>query len=138
MSLKEKTSDLKRRMQEALQGGGNKAIEKQKGSGKMTARERILSLLDSSSFHEYDLFVEHAAKDFDMDKKHLPGDGVITGTGSISGHPVCIYAQDFTVAGGSLGFMHAKKITKIMDHAMRLKVPIIGITTRAERVSRKG
>jgi acetyl-CoA carboxylase carboxyltransferase component len=127
MSLKEKTSDLKRRMQEALQGGGNKAIEKQKGSGKMTARERILSLLDSSSFHEYDLFVEHAAKDFDMDKKHLPGDGVITGTGSISGHPVCIYAQDFTVAGGSLGFMHAKKITKIMDHAMRLKVPIIGI-----------
>lgn len=127
MSLKEKTSDLKRRMQSALQGGGNKAIEKQKGSGKMTARERILALLDSSSFHEYDLFVEHAAKDFDMDKKHLPGDGVITGTGSISGHPVCIYAQDFTVAGGSLGFMHAKKITKIMDHAMRLKVPIIGI-----------
>lgn len=127
MSLKEKTSDLKTRMQNALQGGGNKAIEKQKGSGKMTARERILALLDSSSFHEYDLFVEHAAKDFDMDKKHLPGDGVITGTGSISGHPVCIYAQDFTVAGGSLGFMHAKKITKIMDHAMRLKVPIIGI-----------
>lgn len=127
MSLKEKTSDLKRRMQSALQGGGNKAIEKQKGSGKMTARERILALLDSSSFHEYDLFVEHAAKDFDMDKKYLAGDGVITGTGSISGHPVCIYAQDFTVAGGSLGFMHAKKITKIMDHAMRLKVPIIGI-----------
>ena len=127
MSLKEKTSDLKRRMQSALQGGGNKAIEKQKGSGKMTARERILALLDQNSFHEYDLFVEHAAKDFDMDKKYLPGDGVITGTGSISGHPVCIYAQDFTVAGGSLGFMHAKKITKIMDHAMRLKIPIIGI-----------
>jgi len=127
MSLKEKTNDLKRRMQSALQGGGNKAIEKQKGSGKMTARERILALLDQNSFHEYDLFVEHAAKDFDMDKKYLPGDGVITGTGSISGHPVCIYAQDFTVAGGSLGFMHAKKITKIMDHAMRLKIPIIGI-----------
>jgi len=127
MSLKEKTNDLKRRMQSALQGGGNKAIEKQKGSGKMTARERILALLDQNSFHEYDLFVEHAGKDFDMDKKYLPGDGVITGTGSISGHPVCIYAQDFTVAGGSLGFMHAKKITKIMDHAMRLKIPIIGI-----------
>ncbi|MCF8231781.1 MAG: acyl-CoA carboxylase subunit beta [Bacteroidales bacterium] len=127
MSLKDKTNDLKRRMQSALQGGGNKAIEKQKGSGKMTARERILALLDQNSFHEYDLFVEHAAKDFDMDKKYLPGDGVITGTGSISGHPVCIYAQDFTVAGGSLGFMHAKKITKIMDHAMRLRIPIIGI-----------
>ncbi|MCK5763405.1 MAG: methylmalonyl-CoA carboxyltransferase, partial [Clostridiales bacterium] len=66
-------------------------------------------------------------KDFDMDKKVLPGDGVITGTGSIYGHPVCIYAQDFTVAGGSLGYMHARKITKIMDHAMKLKVPIIGI-----------
>jgi acetyl-CoA carboxylase carboxyltransferase component len=127
MSLMEKTTDLKKRMQSALQGGGDKAIEKQKGSGKLTARERILALLDPNSFHEYDLFVEHAAKDFDMDKKYLPGDGVVTGTGSISGHPVCIYAQDFTVAGGSLGFMHAKKITKIMDHAMRLKIPIIGI-----------
>ncbi|MBI9035087.1 MAG: acyl-CoA carboxylase subunit beta [Bacteroidales bacterium] len=127
MSLKEKTTDLKRRMQDALKGGGTKAIEKQKTSGKLTARERILALLDPKSFHEYDLFVEHAAKDFDMDKKYLPGDGVITGTGTISGYPIAIYAQDFTVAGGSLGWMHAKKITKIMDHAMKLKVPIIGI-----------
>jgi acetyl-CoA carboxylase carboxyltransferase component len=93
----------------------------------MTARERIITLLDPNSFHEYDLFVEHAARDFDMDKKHLPGDGVITGTGTISGFPVCIYAQDFTVAGGSLGIMHARKISKIMDHAMNLKIPIIGI-----------
>ncbi len=126
-SIKEKTIELQKRMRDALKGGGNKAIEKQKGSGKLTARERIVALLDKSSFHEYDLFVSHAAKDFGMDKKELPGDGVITGTGTINGHPVCIYAQDFTVAGGSLGFMHAKKITKIMDHAMRLKVPIIGI-----------
>ncbi len=127
MSIKSKTSDLKRRMRDALMGGGTKAIEKQKATGKLTARERIVTLLDPKSFHEYDLFVEHAAKDFDMDKKHLPGDGVITGTGTIIGHPVCIYAQDFTVAGGSLGYMHAKKITKIMDHAMRLKIPLIGI-----------
>ncbi|MDZ7743839.1 MAG: acyl-CoA carboxylase subunit beta [Bacteroidota bacterium] len=127
MSIRLKSADLKKRMRDALQGGGSKAIEKQKAIGKLTARERIIALLDPNTFHEYDLFVEHAAKDFDMDKKYLPGDGVITGTGLISGHPVCIYAQDFTVAGGSLGWMHAKKITKIMDHAMRLKIPIIGI-----------
>ena len=93
----------------------------------MTARERIVTLLDPDSFHEYDLFVKHAGQDFDMDKKYLPGDGVITGTGTLSGWPVCIYAQDFTVAGGSLGYMHAKKICKIMDHAMKMKVPLIGI-----------
>ena len=114
-------------MRDALRGGGDEAIQKQKATGKLTARERILALLDPKSFHEYDLFVEHAGKDFDMDKKYLPGDGVITGTGVLSGHPVCIFAQDFTVAGGSLGYMHAKKITKIMDHAMKLKVPLIGI-----------
>lgn len=114
-------------MRDALRGGGDEAIQKQKATGKLTARERILALLDPKSFHEYDLFVEHAGKDFDMDKKYLPGDGVITGTGVLSGHPVCIFAQDFTVAGGSLGYMHAKKITKIMDHAMKLKLPLIGI-----------
>ena len=127
MSLKQKTLDLKKRMHEALQGGGAQAIEKQNAMGKLTARERIVTLLDPNSFHEYDLFVEHSAKDFDMDKKILPGDGVITGTGTIYGYPVCVFAQDFTVAGGSLGFMHARKITKIMDHAMKLKIPLIGI-----------
>lgn len=127
MSLRQKTYDLKKRMQNAMLGGGSKAVEKQKAGGKMTARERIISILDPDSFHEYDIFVEHAGKDFDMDKKYLPGDGVVTGTGTIMGYPVCIYAQDFTVAGGSLGYMHAKKICKIMDHAMKLKVPIIGI-----------
>ena len=127
MGLKQKSADLKKRMREAVKGGGTKAIEKQKATGKMTARERIMSILDNKSFHEYDLFVKHAGKDFNMDKKYLPGDGVITGTGTISGHPVCIYAQDFTVAGGSLGWAHAKKITKIMDHAMKMKIPLIGI-----------
>lgn len=127
MSINRKTRELKDRMQNALQGGGSKAVEKQKATGKLTARERILQLLDEGSFHEYDLFIQHSGKDFDMDKKYLPGDGVVTGTGTVSGYPVCIYAQDFTVAGGSLGYMHAKKICKIMDHAMRLQIPIIGI-----------
>lgn len=127
MQHKQNTWDLKKRMQAALQGGGKNAVEKQKQSGKLTARERIVAILDPRSFHEYDLFVEQAGKDFDMDKKFLPGDGVVTGTGTIGGYPVCIYAQDFTVAGGSLGYAHAKKITKIMDHAMSLGVPIIGI-----------
>ena len=108
-------------------GGGEAAIEKQEAMGKLTARNRILALLDENSFQEYDLFVEHEARGFGMEKKVLPGDGVITGTGTIFGAPVCIYAQDFTVAGGSLGLMHARKITKIMDHALKMKVPIIGI-----------
>ncbi|MCL1944177.1 MAG: acyl-CoA carboxylase subunit beta [Candidatus Azobacteroides sp.] len=108
-------------------GGGEEAIEKQVAMGKLTARQRIVQLLDKDSFHEYDLFVEHGVRDFGMDKKVLYGDGVITGTGTIFGAPVCIYAQDFTVAGGSLGLMHARKITKIMDHALKMKMPIIGI-----------
>ena len=108
-------------------GGGEKAVEKQKALGKRTARERIMALLDADSFDEYDLFVEHDARDFDMDKKILASDGVITGTGTIYGAPVAIYAQDFTVAGGSLGLMHSRKITKIMDHALKMRIPLIGI-----------
>ena len=108
-------------------GGGEAAIEKQVAMGKLTARERILALLDKNSFHEYDMFVKHDGRDFGMEKKILPGDGVVTGTGTIFGAPVCIDAQDFTVAGGSLGLQHARKITKIMDHALKMKCPIIGI-----------
>jgi acetyl-CoA carboxylase carboxyltransferase component len=119
--------DYFRRREQASLGGGEQAIKKQLALGKLTARSRIMALLDDDSFHEYDLFVEHRARDFGMDKKQLPGDGVVTGTGTISGHPVCIFAQDFTVAGGSLGLAHARKITKIMDHAMKLGVPLIGI-----------
>src|SRR5512133_1163020 len=103
------------------------AARKQAAQGKLLARERITAILDSGSFHEYDLFVEHKCSDFGMAGKQLPGDGVITGTGTIMGHPVAIYAQDFTVAGGSLGLAHARKITKIMDHAIKLGIPLIGI-----------
>jgi acetyl-CoA carboxylase carboxyltransferase component len=127
LSPSNKHIDFHKRTDQVLRGGGNKAIERQMALGKLTARDRIHALLDAGSFHEYDLFVEHRCRDFDMDKKELPGDGVITGTGTIIGHPVCIYAQDFTVAGGSLGLMHARKITKIMDHAIKLGMPIIGI-----------
>jgi len=127
MSLKSNVIDLRKRKKKAQKGGGDKAIEQQLKMGKLTARERILALLDKDTFYEYDLFVEHAAKDFGMESKVLYGDGVIIGTGTIYNKPVCIFAQDFTVAGGSLGLMHARKITKIMDHALKMCVPLIGI-----------
>jgi len=127
MPLNKKILELKKKKEEMLQGGGEQAIAKQVAMGKMTARERILTLLDEDSFHEYDLFVEHDARDFGMDGKVLAGDGVIIGTGNIYGSPVAIFAQDFTVAGGSLGLMHARKITKIMDYALTMRIPLIGI-----------
>src|SRR6056297_1081791 len=127
MGENDKTKDLIQRRLDAQKGGGDKAIEKQVAMGKLTARERITNLLDNDSFQEYDLFVEHDAREFGMDKKILAGDGVVIGTGTIYGNPVCIYAQDFTVAGGSLGMMHAREITKIMDHALKMRVPLIGI-----------
>ena len=127
MSFKRNILELRKRKKEAQQGGGEVAIGKQVAMGKKTARERIKAILDENSFHEYDLFVEHTGRDFDMDKKVLHGDGVIIGTGTMYGQPVAIFAQDFTVAGGSLGLMHARKITKIMDHALKMRVPLIGI-----------
>jgi methylmalonyl-CoA decarboxylase subunit alpha len=126
MSLATKIVDFfsrKKKIDEPAQEG--KA--KQAKMGKLTARDRIEAILDDGSFHEYDLFVEHKSEDFGMDKKYLPRDGVLTGTGTIMGYPVCIYAQDFTVAGGSLGLAHARKITKIMDHSIKLGIPLIGI-----------
>ena len=127
MAFNKKIEELHERRQKLLLGGGEKAIEKQKALGKRTARERIMSLLDKDSFNEYDLFVEHVARDFDMDKKTLASDGVVIGTGTIYGAPVAIFAQDFTVAGGSLGLMHSRKITKIMDHALKMRIPLIGV-----------
>ena len=126
-SVNSKISELQERTAKAIQGGGEKAIAKQIAMGKLPARERINRLLDPDSFYEYDLFIEHDAREFGMEKKSLAGDGVVIGTGTINGKPVAIYAQDFTVAGGSLGSMHARKITKIMDYAMRMRIPIIGI-----------
>ena len=127
MSSKKNIIALRQKKAIVEKGGGDKAIEKQIAMGKMPARVRILALRDEGSFHEYDMFVEHEEKNFGMETKELPGDGVITGTGTIGGAPVCIYAQDFTVMGGSLGLKHARKITKIMDHALKMKIPCIGI-----------
>ncbi len=127
MSLRRKMRDLLKRKEAAIIGSGPGAIERQVALGKLPARERIKFLLDPETFHEYDLFVEHRCHDFGMEGRQLAADGVVTGTGKISGHPVCLFAQDFTVAGGSLGLAHARKITKIMDHAMKLGIPLIGI-----------
>jgi len=127
MAINKKIKELQEKREKVLLGGGEQAIEKQKALGKRTARERIMALLDENSFNEYDLFVEHDARDFDMAKKSLPSDGVIIGSGTIYGAPVAIFAQDFTVAGGSLGLMHSRKITKIMDHALKMRIPLIGI-----------
>jgi len=123
----QKVSDLKQRMEKIEEGGGLQAMEKQKAMGKLTARERITALLDADTFHEYDIFVQHDSKDFGMQGKELAGDGVIIGTGAIDDKPVAVFAQDFTVAGGSLGFRHAMKITKIMDYALNMRIPLIGI-----------
>ena len=106
MPINKKILELQEKREKVLLGGGEQAIEKQKAMGKRTARERILALLDENSFNEYDMFVEHDASDFDMDKKSIPSDGVIIGSGTIYGATVAIFAQDFTVAGGSLGLMH--------------------------------
>ena len=123
MSLKQFIQDLRERKEIAKSGGGEKAMLKQKAMGKLTARQRITSILDKDSFQEYDMFVEHVARGFDMEKKTLHGDGVIIGTGTVYGAPICVYAQDFTVAGGSLGLMHSRKICKIMDHALKIAGP---------------
>ncbi len=125
--LSKKISELQERTAKAVMGGGDKAIAKQIAMGKLPARERLNKLLDDGSFYEYDLFIEHDAREFGMENKSLAGDGVVIGTGTINGKPVAVYAQDFTVAGGSLGSMHARKITKIMDYALRMRIPLIGI-----------
>ena len=108
-------------------GGGQRRIDQQHSKGKMTARERIDMFLDAGSFEEWDMFVEHRCVDFDMDKQKVPGDGVVTGYGTVCGRLVFVFSQDFTVFGGSLSMAHAEKICKIMDHAMKVGAPVIGL-----------
>lgn len=119
---------LEERRNEARLGGGQARIDAQHSKGKLTARERIEVLLDSGSFEEYDMYKTHRCVDFGMAEKQIPGDGVVTGWGTINGRPVYLYSQDFTVFGGSLSETHAEKICKIMDLAMQNGVPIIGIS----------
>lgn len=125
--MKEKFEELRKRLDESDQAGGPDKIAKQHQSGKMTARERVLELLDDGSFEEFDKFVSHRCTDFGMADSHIPGEGVVTGFGRINGRGVYVFAQDFTVFGGSLSFTHAQKICKVMDLAYRNGFPLIGI-----------
>ena len=118
---------LEEKRKKAQQGGGQDRIDTQHKKGKLTARERIDLLLDKGSFEEWDMFVEHRSTDFGMEKNKIPGDGVITGHGTINGRLVFVFSQDFTVFGGSLSEAHADKIVKIMDKALQVGAPVIGL-----------
>ena len=122
-----KLAELERRREAASKGGSEKAIEKQHARGKMTARERVDMLMDEGSFVELDALARHRSTSFGMEKERPFGDGVVTGYGTIDGRPVCVFAQDFTIFGGSLGQVFGEKIVKVMDLAMKTGVPVIGI-----------
>lgn len=124
---KKSSEHLRNLKQQALLGGGQKRIDDQHAKGKLTARERLTILLDEESFEEMDMFVEHRSYDFGLEKQRFLGDGVVTGTGRIDGRLVCVFSQDFTVFGGSLSEAHAEKIGKVMDLAMKVGCPIIGL-----------
>jgi propionyl-CoA carboxylase beta chain len=119
--------ELERRRAGARLGGGEKRVAAQHAKGKLTARERLEVLLDEASFEELDMYVEHNCTDFGMDNQRIPGDGVVTGSGTINGRLVFVFSQDFTVFGGSLSERHAQKICKIMDMAMKVGAPVIGL-----------
>ena len=119
--------ELEARRRQARLGGGEKRIAAQHAKGRLTARERLEVLLDQASFEEYDMFVEHGCADFGMETQKFPGDGVVTGSGTINGRLVFVFAQDFTVFGGSLSERHAQKICKVMDMAMKVGAPVIGL-----------
>jgi propionyl-CoA carboxylase beta chain len=125
--MKEIIDELEQRRANARLGGGQKRIDAQHKRGKLTARERIELLLDEGSFEEFDMYVEHRCTDFGMEKNKIPGDGVVTGWGTINGRVVYLFAKDFTVFGGSLSRTHAEKINKVQDMALRNRAPIIGV-----------
>lgn len=122
-----KLDDLRERKQKLELGGGVKRIEKQHALGKLTARERINLLFDENTFVEIDAFVTHRCTNFGMETKEMPAEGVVTGYGKVDGRLVYAYAQDFTVAGGSLGEMHANKICKVLDNALKVGAPVVGL-----------
>src|SRR5215204_4189469 len=124
---KSKLDTLRERSVQAEEGGGSARVEKQHAAGKMTARERLEFLLDEGSFEEFDKLVIHRSKDFELDKQIYPGDGVVSGHGMIDGRNVFVFAQDFTVFGGSLSETHAEKICKLMDLAMKVGAPLVGL-----------
>src|SRR3954464_8498296 len=125
--MKEIIDTLEARRAGAKLGGGEKRVEAQHKRGKLTARERIELLLDKGSFEEFDMFVEHRSSEFGMESQKIPGDGVVTGWGTINGRTVYLFSKDFTVFGGSLSEAHAQKIIKVQDMAMRARAPIVGL-----------
>ncbi len=125
--IEAKLKQLREMRDKARQGGGEKRIEDQHGKGKYTARERIVRLVDPGSFEEFDMFVTHRERDFGLDKMQYLSDGVVTGHATINGRQVALFSQDFTVFGGSLSEMFAKKICKIMDYAVKVGIPVIGL-----------
>ena len=125
--MKDILDRLEQRREQARQGGGQTRIDAQHKRGKLTARERVELFLDKGSFEEFDMFVEHRSSDFGMEKTKIPGDGVVTGWGTVNGRTVFLFAKDFTVFGGSLSETHAQKIIKVQDAAMKARAPIIGL-----------
>lgn len=125
--MKDIIQQLEEKRDQARLGGGQRRIDIQHSKGKLTARERLEMLLDPDSFEERDMFVEHRCTDFGMGEQVIPGDGVVTGSGTINGRLVFVFSQDFTVFGGSLSASHAEKICKIMDQAMQVGAPVIGL-----------
>ncbi len=125
--MKDILEKLELKRASARAGGGQRRIDAQHAKGKLTARERIELLLDENSFEEFDMFVEHRSADFGMEKTKIPGDGVVTGWGTVNGRTVFLFAKDFTVFGGSLSETHAQKICKIQDMALKMRAPVIGL-----------
>ena len=130
--MKEIIQRLEEKRAAARLGGGQKRIDAQHAKGKLSARERIELLLDAKSFEEWDMFVEHRCNDFGMAQNRIPGDGVVTGYGTVNGRLVFVFSQDFTVFGGALSEAHAEKICKIMDHAMPVSYTHLTLPTNRE------
>jgi acetyl-CoA carboxylase carboxyltransferase component len=126
-NVDDKIKDLKDREAKILEMGGDKLVAKHKEKGRLTARERLDVLFDKDTFREMDMFVEHRCVNFGMESVDVPSDGVVTGHGLVDGRPVFAFAQDFTSRAGSLGEMHAKKICKVMDLAVKAGVPFVGL-----------
>ena len=126
-SVQEKIAQMNAMKEHIRQGGGAARVEKQHAQGNYTARERLEKLFDENSFVELGMFVKHRCSNFGMDKKDMPGDGIVTGYGTVDGRLIYAYAQDFTVSGGSLGEKHAHKIWKVQDLALKMGAPCIGI-----------
>jgi propionyl-CoA carboxylase beta chain len=119
--------DLRKRRQTALLGGGEDKMQARKEKGLLSARERLLRLFDPDTFQEFGMHAQHACKSFGLEKKKMPGDGVVTGTGYVDGRPVAAYAHDFTVGGGALGRIHAKKVCDLIDFAIKAGIPVVGV-----------